>query len=263
MHPNGSLIINDVKLENEFNYTVLFVPSGGSNEYFKVPVKVYVPPDPWHPVVNGLTNQQQVVIHGIGSGSITCSMAGVRPKVDLEWVASPDEITLDGTPTVTNNSDGTYDVSLNSNFRVLSGAVGNVVFMCRATGHKADNFTSETEVYLLNQDLQPVVNGLYNQKHIIFDVNREGEVSCASQRVSENVSLELSVIPPLSSDEISQETTSSRSHNKDGTFNIKRSSHFGFLSRSMERVTLECRVFDGTTNTSLDVTTVELFLPEC
>ncbi|PIK40463.1 hypothetical protein BSL78_22690 [Apostichopus japonicus] len=99
----------------------------------------------------------------------------------------------------------------NSKFRVLSGAVGNVILMCRATGH---DFTSETEVYLLNQD------------------------------------------------EISLETTSSRSNNKDGTFNIKRSSHFGFLSRSMERVTLECRVFDRTTNTSLDVTTVELFLPE-
>ncbi|XP_071853332.1 uncharacterized protein [Apostichopus japonicus] len=260
MHPNGSLIINEVKLTNEFNYTVLFVPSGGANEYFEVPVKVYVPLDPWHPVVNGLTNQQQAVIHGIRSGSITCSMAGVRPKVDLEWVASPDEITLDGTPTVTYNSDGTYDVSLNSNFRVLSGAMGNVIFMCRATGH---DFTSETEVYLLNQDLQPVVNGLYNQKHIILDVNREGEVSCASHRVSENVSLELSIIPPLSSDEISQETTSSRSHNKDGTFNIKCSSHFRVLSLSMERITLECRVFDRATNTSLDVTTVELFLPEC
>ncbi|XP_071853328.1 uncharacterized protein [Apostichopus japonicus] len=263
MHPNGSLIINEVKLENEFNYTVLLVPKpAGANEYFKAPVKVYVPPDPWHPVVNGLTNQQQVVLHGIGSGSITCSMAGVRPKVHLEWVSSPDEITLDGTPTVTNNSDGTYDVSLNSNFRVLSGAMGNVIFMCRATGHKADNFTSETEVYLLNQDLQPVVNGLYNQKHIILDVNRGGEVSCTSHRVTENDSLELSIIPPLSSDEISQETTSSRSNNKDGTFNIKCSLHFGFLSQSMEQVTLECRVFDRTTNTSLDVTTVELFLPE-
>ncbi|PIK50291.1 hypothetical protein BSL78_12811 [Apostichopus japonicus] len=183
----------------------------------------------------GLTNQQQVVIHGIRSGSVTCSMAGVRPKVDLEWVASPDEITLDGTPTVTNNSDGTYDVSLNSKFRVLSGAMGNVIFMCKATGHKADNFTSETEVYLLNQDLQPVVNGLYNQKHIILDVNREGEVSWP---VTEFRKCFFRIVyhPPLSSDEISLETTSSRSNNNDGTFNIKCSSHFGFLSRSMEQL---------------------------
>ncbi|PIK50290.1 hypothetical protein BSL78_12810 [Apostichopus japonicus] len=136
-------------------------------------------------------------------------MDGVRPKVDLEWVASPDEITLDGTPTVTNNSDE-HMISLNSKLEFSVGH-GNVIFMCRATGH---DFTSETEVYLLNQD------------------------------------------------EISLETTSSRSNNNDGTFNIKCSSHFGFLSRSMEQVTLECRVFDGTTNTSLDVTTVELFLPE-
>lgn len=109
----------------------------------------------------------------------------------------------------------------------------------------------------------PVVNGFYNRKHIILDVNREGELSCTSKGVSESVSLELSIVSPLSSNEIPPETSSSKRNNNDGTFSIKRSSHFRVLGRSMGRVALECRVFDRTTNTSLDVTTVELFLPEC
>ncbi|XP_071850596.1 uncharacterized protein [Apostichopus japonicus] len=62
MHPNGSLIINEVKLSNEFNYTVLFVPHPtGANNYFEVPVKVYVPPEPGYPVVNGRAKKSSYI----------------------------------------------------------------------------------------------------------------------------------------------------------------------------------------------------------
>ncbi|PIK56546.1 hypothetical protein BSL78_06563 [Apostichopus japonicus] len=147
MHPNGSLIINEVKLTNEFNYTVLFVPSGGANEYFNVPVKVYVPPDPGYPVVNGRTNQ--VIVHENTRGFINCSLTGIRPRAHLEWVASPDEISLDSAHRVTDNNDGTYNTYLTSSYKVINSPTWRVSLICRVAGQMADLFPSVTTVYLL------------------------------------------------------------------------------------------------------------------
>ncbi|XP_071850552.1 uncharacterized protein [Apostichopus japonicus] len=260
MHPNGSLIINEVKLKNEFNYTVLLVPPGGGNEYFKVPVKVYVPPDPGYPVVNGRTNQ--VVIHGKTRGFINCSMTGIRPRVDLEWVASPDEISLNSSHRVTDNSDGTYNTYLNSSYKVVNSPTGRVSSKCRVAGDLAAFIPLETTVYLLLEQRFPVLNGLANQQHVVLDVNREGELTCSMDKVLQDVSLELVTIFPDSSDEILLDNKYNITVNGDDTVNITLTSRFQVLSDSTQHFTLKCRVSGQAADKYPEATTVELLVTE-
>ncbi|PIK36794.1 hypothetical protein BSL78_26371 [Apostichopus japonicus] len=260
MHPNGSLIINEVKLKNEFNYTVLLVPPGGGNEYLNVPVKVYVSSDPGYPVVNGRTNQ--VVIHANTRGFMNCFLTGIRPRVHLEWVASPNEISLDSEHKVTDNNDGTYNTYLSSSYKVINSPTCRVSLICRVAGQMADLFPSVTTVYLLLEQRFPTVNGLADQQHVVLHVKREGELTCSMDKVSQDVSLELVTIFPDSSDEILLDSKNHIRVNGDDTVNITLTSRFRVLRRSIRNFILKCRVTGQAEDKYPEDTTVELLVTE-
>ncbi|PIK62479.1 hypothetical protein BSL78_00576 [Apostichopus japonicus] len=261
MHPNGSLIINEVNLTNEVNYTVLFIPHhAGEHEYFRVPVKVYVSPDLGYPLVNGRTNQ--VIVHGNTKGFINCSLTSIRPRVHLEWVASPDEISLNNSHRVTDNNDGTYNTYLTSSYKVVNSPTGRVSLICRVAGYMADLFPSVTTVYLLLELRFPAVNGMANQQHVVLHVNREGELTCSMDKVSRDISLELVKIFPDSSDEVLLDNKHHITANGDDTVNVTLTSRFWVLSASIQHFTLQCSVSGQAASIYPEVTTVELLVSE-
>ncbi|PIK45947.1 hypothetical protein BSL78_17196 [Apostichopus japonicus] len=189
-------------------------------------------------------------------------MTGIRPRVALEWVASPDEISLNSEHRVTDNSDGTYNTYLTSSYKVVNSPTGRVSLICRVAGQMADLFPSVTAVYLLLEQRFPVVNGLAEQQHVVLHVNREGELTFSMDKVSQDVSLELVTIFPDSSDEILLDNKYHITANGDGTVNITLTSSFRVLSDSTQHFTLQCRVSGQAADKYPEATTVELLVTE-
>ncbi|PIK45945.1 hypothetical protein BSL78_17194 [Apostichopus japonicus] len=108
----------------------------------------------------------------------------------------------------------------------------------------------------------PVVNGLANQQHLVLHVNREGELTCSMDKVSQDVSLELVTIFPDSSDEILLDNENKITASGDDTVNITLTSSFRVLSDSTQHFTLQCRVSDLAADEYPEATTVELLVTE-
>ncbi|PIK45941.1 hypothetical protein BSL78_17190 [Apostichopus japonicus] len=105
------------------------------------------------------------------------------------------------------------------------------------------------------------VNGL-GHVQVVLHVNREGELTCSMDKVSQDVSLELVTIFPDSSDEIVLDNKYHITANEDGTVNITLTSRFRVLSALIQHFILQCRVSGQEANKYPETTTVELLVTE-
>lgn len=94
---------------------------------------ISVLPIPEYPVVNGQTDHQRVVIQSSdGTASVKCTMDNVRPAISLEVSRVPNGISMTTISSTLNNSDGTYNVSLDTTLKIRNGhPVGVYKLLCR------------------------------------------------------------------------------------------------------------------------------------
>ncbi|XP_071852934.1 uncharacterized protein [Apostichopus japonicus] len=264
MFQNGSLIINKVTLQHEQMFTARIV-RGSDVEHYKIEVKLYVLPVPVYPVVNGLTNQQHVVIHDYSGGQVNCAMDRVRPNIELELVFLdhvPQDVSLSSIrDSSVNNTDGTYNVSLVSTITVGSNLTGRLRLQCSVAGQMANYFPAVTliDVLVLSTNF-PEVNGSNGERRVVRYVEREVHLTCAMDKALPNVSLEWVIVTPALSNQMLQEQTSTPPRDQvDGTVTINRNLWLRFPPDAIYAL-LECRLSIG--REIVRATTVELIIKD-
>ncbi|XP_071852942.1 uncharacterized protein [Apostichopus japonicus] len=268
MFQNGSLIINKVALQHEQMFTARIL-RGSDVEHYTIEVKVYVLPVPVYPVVNGLTNQQHVVINDYSGGQVNCAMDRVRPNIVLELVFLdhvPQDVSLSSVHSSINNTDGTYNVSLVSNLAVGSNLIGRLTLQCRVAGQMTNYLPSVTliDVLVLSNGLwqsYPTINGLTNQQHVVIDINREDELTCSWNGVPKYGYLKWDIINPSSDGIIMTDHHTHTRDNGDGTYDLALHSTLSVPNPSVLRVTVHCKVAAPTDQWYPEITTAELLLP--
>ncbi|XP_071851950.1 uncharacterized protein [Apostichopus japonicus] len=262
MFQNGSLIINNVTLKHEQMFTARIV-RGSDVEHYTIEVKLYVLPVPIYPVVNGLTNQQRIVIDDYSGGQVNCAMDRVRPNIELELVFLdnvPQDVSLSSIHSSVNNTDGTYNVSLVSNLTVGSSLIGILTLQCRVTGQMANLFPAVTLIDLVLNTNFPVVNGSNGEPRVVLYVEREDELKCSVGKALPNVSLEWVIVTPASSNQMLQEQTSTPPRDQvDEAVRINRNLWFRFPTDAIH-ARLECRLLIG--RDIVRATTVELIIKD-
>lgn len=87
VHQNGSLVINEVTLEHDHSFTVIYVKTMASPIEVNVLVIVTKKPKTPHPSIDKCGQESRVCYAEIYEGSdVTCSVLNVRPSIDLFWV---------------------------------------------------------------------------------------------------------------------------------------------------------------------------------
>lgn len=112
-----------------------------------------------YPVVHGCPRNQYCVLWMYSEGSLTCSVSGISPKVQLEWG------TLDGSHShlimfydqeITSSYNGdTYDVQLTSNYRIQRTPGNRLPLECRILGPNITAFSSTKKFEVLIKSDQP------------------------------------------------------------------------------------------------------------
>lgn len=142
---NGSLILRQVDQQHDGFYGCIY-GDGITDGMTKYKVVTYVSPDPAYPVVEGCNNNSHCVLEVNRKGNLTCSMTGIRPKVNLQWMESNEtssgEITFFDHTTRVSESGGTSNITLTSSYIIIS--LTQVTVKCGVSGPGSDIFPSSS-----------------------------------------------------------------------------------------------------------------------
>lgn len=145
---NGSLMLSHIDLPHEGFYGCIYGDgiTGGMANY---QVITYVIPVPVYPVVKGCKYKRNCVLEVHRKGTLTCSVNGIRPEVNLEWKVSSKtqsrSISFFDHKRVTTTSGETFNITLTSSYSV--GSVKQVTVECGVSD--GDIFPVKSRVQLL------------------------------------------------------------------------------------------------------------------
>lgn len=110
-------------------------------------------PTPAYPVVQGCDHQRYCVLEVAHESSLTCTLSGIRPQVDLGWETRYDDdaalISFTNHQLIVKDNGGTYDVSLTSTIHVRDGSFNRVTIQCKAQGMNSDVLGLSTQIDLV------------------------------------------------------------------------------------------------------------------
>ncbi|KAJ8051154.1 Butyrophilin subfamily 1 member A1 [Holothuria leucospilota] len=147
----GSLIIQDVRVQNEGFYGCIF--SNDSSEAFSVySVIAYVSPLPAYPIIDRCNHQQHCVLESEHSGNLSCTVEAIRPLVQLEWrTVNKDEtalITFTNQKLTVKENEETYDVSVITTYSLRDESRRRLMVECKVIG-SSEVFRLSSQVDLL------------------------------------------------------------------------------------------------------------------
>ncbi|KAJ8050393.1 hypothetical protein HOLleu_03581 [Holothuria leucospilota] len=106
-------------------------------------------PVPAYPVIQGCNHEQYCVLEVQREGSLTCTLTGIRPPVQLDVTAgfhlSPNVIEFFDKHLVSYDNGGAFDVSLVFKYRVKETEIHRVTVECRVVGAETDLFPLSTK----------------------------------------------------------------------------------------------------------------------
>ncbi|KAJ8018706.1 NLR family CARD domain-containing protein 4 [Holothuria leucospilota] len=148
----STFVVDNVKEHHEGTYRCI-----SSNEFedgvniYEVVVFVY--PDPAYPVVDGCNHQQYCVLKVHSEGSLTCTVKGIRPRVQLDitevFERSSNVLQFyDKTITIKDHGD-TSDVLLTSKYRCNSVTESRLTIECKVIGTNIEELHLSTKFDLL------------------------------------------------------------------------------------------------------------------
>ncbi|PIK52179.1 hypothetical protein BSL78_10958, partial [Apostichopus japonicus] len=146
---DGSLIISSLSLENEGNYVCIY----GTSEEQSFSVITL------HAIILssinilGCNSSVQCVLEVQNGDHIECSLKGVRPEVNLEFVypdsSTPSPITLEGQPRIPENHGDVYDISIKSRVKINADAdIRNITIVCGVTNSAIGEHLMEAKAIL-------------------------------------------------------------------------------------------------------------------
>ncbi|KAJ8018853.1 hypothetical protein HOLleu_42932 [Holothuria leucospilota] len=152
LESNGSLAVYDVTVKHGGLYSCIS-GDGITDNVIMYNIVVFVLPVPPYPVIQGCNHEQYCVLDVEREGSLTCTLTGIRPRVQLDFKAfnhqSSQRIEFFDKHLLTNDNDGTFDVFLTSQYRVTETEINKVTIDCRVIGTEIDHLQLATKFDIL------------------------------------------------------------------------------------------------------------------
>lgn len=270
---DGSLIIQNVSLEHDQEYTVIFAQDDIKNTIISnVRVMVAVPPVYGFPVVGGRSKHHYVYMDVERNGVLTCLTERVHPIVNMTWtVADPGasgKIHFKSNhTTIKQNADGTYDVSLNSVYEIDELAK-SVTVQCNVAGEIGRFFMWNFTIAELNVPPAlfipgyPIIDDGSDPQHLYADVNRNGQLRCSMKNVTKEASLQWKVLDGSLKEIIDFKSEITKLTNEENRVDIVLTSQYNVKDNSVERIALECHVTGENIEEHLKATKIDLLFPK-
>lgn len=129
----------------------------------------------------GCNSSVQCVLEVQNGDHIECSLKGVRPEVNLEFVypdsSTPSPITLEGQPRIPENHGDVYDISIKSRVKInADAAIRNITIVCRVTNSAIGEHLMEAKA-ILTLGNYPIskkklfLNGIITTRHNFHGTN--------------------------------------------------------------------------------------------
>ena len=107
-------------------------------------------PVPAYPIITGCNHEQYCVLKTESTGTLTCTVKGIRPQVKLEWkiLRSEDEhvITFSKDEVTVEDNGETFDVTLTSAFVWNDGSRDRLTIECTVPSSNEWNFHLTTKI---------------------------------------------------------------------------------------------------------------------
>lgn len=110
-----------------------------------------VTPIPGYPIIEGCNKERYCVLEVNYNGTLTCSVKGIRPAVELEWRAyhQDSSISFLNEQLHTRSNGDTSDISITTEYIAEETAGRRITLECRAVGPNSNYFSLTSKVYLL------------------------------------------------------------------------------------------------------------------
>ncbi|KAJ8051156.1 hypothetical protein HOLleu_04618 [Holothuria leucospilota] len=112
---------------------------------------IYVNPIPNYPVIEGCNHDKYCVLNVENKGNLTCSLYGIRPKVQLYWMAFKEEelISFKTQQRLVVEGKDTFDISLSSAYHSNFKSGDRVTVVCKVTSPDVALFDMATTIDLI------------------------------------------------------------------------------------------------------------------
>lgn len=130
--PNGSLIINNVSLQNDHVFRVVYMPSDEDAPY-PIDVRIIVK-IPANPVIDECNQRRTCIIETKCDGNLTCRVEGIRPAVRLKWRVFSDidseVISFSNEQLIIEDKGETYDVTFKATYHIINASLKRMTLEC-------------------------------------------------------------------------------------------------------------------------------------
>lgn len=130
--PNGSLIINNVSLQNDHTFRVVYMPSDEDAPY-PIDVRIIVK-IPANPVIDECNQHRTCIIETKCDGNLTCRVEGIRPAVRLKWRVFSDidseVISFTNEQLIIEDKGETYDVTFKATYHIIIASLKRMTLEC-------------------------------------------------------------------------------------------------------------------------------------
>ncbi|XP_071850807.1 uncharacterized protein [Apostichopus japonicus] len=143
LKPDGSLMLPQTELYHQGIYTC--VASDYDMDHIQtIDVVIFTYPRPSYIIVEGCYHTQYCVLDVAREGNVTCSVRGIRPKVELQWrtYGNYPALSLTELERTSTEKGGIFDISLTTNFKILSAPERGITLECVIVGQNSDVFKS-------------------------------------------------------------------------------------------------------------------------
>lgn len=150
MGREGSLIVPQVGTGYQGMYSCIY-SNGVSDGVTMYEIIMYVKPIPNYPVIEGCNHDKYCVLDVKNEGNLTCSVYGIRPKVQLHWVPFKKQEPISFKPQqllVVEGGD-TFDISLSSAYYSNFRAGDRVTVVCKVIDSDVVPFDMATTIDLI------------------------------------------------------------------------------------------------------------------
>lgn len=112
-----------------------------------------VTPVPEYPIIDRCTHKVYCVLDVNYEGTLSCTVKGISPEVNLEWKAYFEEsqklISFHNQQLNTKSNGETSDVTLTTEYNVKDHSAKRITLECRAFGPNANLFSLSSKLDLL------------------------------------------------------------------------------------------------------------------
>lgn len=137
LEPDGSLTVSRVEIDTEGLY--MCINNDDEGEVVKTfEVLVFILPESPSVIIEGCNPDERCVLNVHSTGNLTCSVKGIRPKVELQWFTLPEKDAkyisfFEHKESTTMNGD-TYDITVTSQYKLVDGTQTRLAVECRVSG---------------------------------------------------------------------------------------------------------------------------------